>query len=168
MGLIYLIRHGRPAVSGVLLGASDVPLAGDAIAVSPIVVDRVLTSPLVRARRTAELLFPGMALTVVPEFAERGLGEWEGRRWDEVERVWPELARQAGEDWFAVTPPGGEDWAGFTARVAAGWARVPRSGSTAIVAHAGVNAVLRQLVDGRDPVSFTQNYLEAIPLAISD
>ena len=155
MGLIHLIRHGRPA-------------AMEETAPSLLRVDRVLASPLARARRTAELLFPGFAIEFVPELAERGMGEWERKRWAEVEAGCPELAARASLDWFGTTPPGGEAWPDFAARVERGWHRVPRDGTTAIVAHVGVNAVLAHLATGRELVSFQQDYLEVISLALFD
>lgn len=166
--MIHLIRHGRPALTGVLLGSGDVALASEELAPSMLAVDRVLASPLARARRTAELLFPGFAIAFVPELAERGLGEWEQKRWDDVEAGWPELAARASLDWFGTTPPGGEPWPDFAARVERGWLRVPRDGTTAIVAHAGVNSVLAHLAAGHDIASFQQDYLEVISFAISD
>ena len=92
MPLIYLIRHARPAVTGVLLGSTDVPLAADALAASQLQVNRVFSSPLSRALRTAELMFPRHELTVLPELAERGLGEWEMLPWAALEAGWPALA----------------------------------------------------------------------------
>jgi broad specificity phosphatase PhoE len=168
VGLIHLIRHGRPIVTGVLLGSSDVGLLNEELAPSTLVVDRVFTSPLQRARRTAELLFPGIELVVVQELAERGMGEWEQKRWDEVKEGWPELAARASLDWFGTTAPGGEPWADFVARVQRGWLGVPRGGTTAIVAHVGVNAVLAYLAVGRDSIGFQQDYLEVISLAVPD
>ncbi|MFN0102913.1 MAG: histidine phosphatase family protein [Bryobacteraceae bacterium] len=168
MRLIHLIRHARPAVTGVLLGGSDIPLASEELTASTLVVDRVLASPLARAWRTAELLFPGTEITAVPEFAERGLGQWERKRWDEVEAEWPELAGRASVDWFGTTPPGGEPWSDFVARVERGWRGVPPAGAIAIVAHVGVNSVLAHLADGRELASFQQDYLEVISIALSD
>lgn len=168
MGVIHLIRHGRPAISGVLLGSSDIPLAGDVVPPLALPVDSVISSPLRRAIRSAELLFPAMPIVVLPEFAERGLGEWETKSWDEVEAGWPELAAKASVDWFGTTPPGAEPWPDFISRVERGWRSVPKAGSTAIVAHAGVNAVLANLAGARDLMSFRQDYLEVISIAISD
>ena len=153
---------------GVLLGSGDVALASEELAPSVLAVDRVLASPLARARRTAELLFPGFAIEFVPELAERGMGEWERKRWAEVEAEWPELAARASLDWFGTTPPGGEPWNDFIARVECAWRAIPRFGATAIVAHVGVNAVLAHLATGRELVSFQQDYLEVISLALSD
>jgi alpha-ribazole phosphatase len=145
-----------------------VALASEELPPSCLAVDHVVASPLRRAQRTAELLFPGFELSIVPEFVERGLGEWEQKYWAEVEAGWPELAAQASTDWFATTPPGGERWAHFAARVESGWRKMPREGTTAVVAHIGVNAVLAHLATGRDQVSFQQDFLEVVSFVLSD
>jgi alpha-ribazole phosphatase len=168
VGLIHLIRHGRPEVTNVLLGSSDVPLASEELPPSELGVDYVVASPLRRARRTAELLFPGFEISIFPEFVERDLGKWEQKHWSEVEAGWPDLAAQANTDWFATTPPGGERWPDFAARVESRWRKLPRERTTAIVAHIGVNAVLANLATGRDLVSFQQDFLEVVSFVLSD
>jgi len=165
---MYLIRHGRPARTGVLLGSTDTPLAGEPISPSNLEVNFVFSSPLQRARRTAELLFPDRDIAVLPELAERGLGDWEGKRWEEIEAAWPDAAARASADWFGEKPPGGESWEEFTARVNRAWIRIRASSVCAVVAHAGVNAVLRHFATGADFVSFRQDYCEVISIAIPD
>jgi broad specificity phosphatase PhoE len=168
MRVIHLIRHARPAVSGVMLGRTDVPLADEAVAAFPGEVDYVFASPLRRAMRTAELMFPGREIAMVPEFAERGLGEWETLPWPEIGRRWPDAAARAEENWFVVTPPGGEPWVDFLARVERGWRQLPGSGTIAVVAHAGVNAVCRSLSTGEDMIGLQQDYCEVISLDLPD
>lgn len=165
MPLIHLIRHAKPAITGVLLGTSDVPLAETAISPSSLKVERVISSPLLRARRTAELLFPNQPMQVIGALAERHLGDWELRSWRDIESRWPELA---ATEWFEVVPPNGESWPAFESRVRSAWEAIPRVGDTAIVAHAGVNALLHHFVTGAPVASFQQQYLEIITLAIPD
>ncbi|MBI2685253.1 MAG: histidine phosphatase family protein [Acidobacteria bacterium] len=161
--MIHLIRHARPSVTGVLLGWADVPLAD--VDVSPFTIDvqYVITSPLLRARRTAELIFPGRQVDIVPALMERGLGDWENLRWSEVEAKWPDLA---AKDWFSVTPPNGESWGIFEDRVRTAWLSMPKCGNVAVVAHAGVNALLHHFITRSDVATFHQDYLETISLAI--
>ena len=71
--MVHLIRHGRTTSTGVFVGSTDVELVSQKLDVSDLRVSRILTSPLRRARRTAELLFPGRELELVPEWAERDL-----------------------------------------------------------------------------------------------
>ena len=168
MAVIYLIRHARPVHAGVMLGQLDSPLAAEDVRESTLHVDRVWTSPLQRASRTAALLFPSHQPVIVPELAERRLGDWDGLSWAEVKASRPEEAARAMEDWFAFTPRGGEPWQEFVARVREAWSTIPREGATAIVAHAGVNAVLYQLATGKDLSSFQQDYGEVTEIVLSD
>ena len=166
--MIYLIRHAKPTLAGVLLGSTDSPLAAAHITESALQVEAVLSSPLLRANKTAELLFPHHPIHVIPELAERCMGHWEARRWAEVEDEWPELAAKAAADWFGTTPPGGEPWHTFKMRVTNAWNKIPKSVATAIVAHVGVNAVLWHLSTGGDIAHFKQEYEEVIPIALPD
>jgi broad specificity phosphatase PhoE len=47
--------------------------------------DRVVTSPLFRARETAEIVAAGTPLTADPRLREMDYGRWEGRTYDEIE-----------------------------------------------------------------------------------
>lgn len=155
-------------MAGVFLGRTDLPLADQTLAPSQLEVDRVFASPLLRARQTAELLFPHREITILAGLAERDFGDWEGKRWDEIEAGWPEQTGLAKADWFGTTPPGGEPWSVFFERVQGVWERLPAAGAAAIVAHAGVNAVLWHLASGANFAAFQQDYGEVISLALSD
>ncbi len=164
-GLIHLIRHAEPTLTGVMLGRLDPPLASDDH--RPIALDAasVFCSPLTRARRTAELYFPGREILCLPGLAEISLGEWDGLAWSQIEAGWPQLAREKLRDWFNVTPPGGERWSDFEARVAGAWQRIRESRlPCAIVAHSGVNSVLARLAAGREISG--QQYGEVLTLEI--
>ena len=151
--VIYLIRHLNPAA---LQGARLAPE-----------VVTVFSSPLLRARRTAEIFFPDREIEFLPELTEVSLGEWEGLAWQEIEARWPELAREKLRDWRGVNAPGAEAWVDFEARVATAWQQILAAPSPcAVVAHAGVNSVLSQLATGRDALQFSQQYGEVIPLEI--
>ncbi len=168
MPMIYLIRHARPTLAGVLLGSTDSPLAsGIHIPASVLKVDIVISSPLSRALKTAELMFPNQPITIIPELAERCLGHWETKRWAEVEEEWPELAAKAIADWFGTTPPGGEPWHTFKTRVTNAWRSLPKTSPTAVVAHVGVNAVLWHLATGGDLTQFHQEYEEVISIDLT-
>lgn len=150
-------------MSGVLLGSTDVDLRDQPIRAAEFHVATVFTSPLRRAARTAEYLFPNHRAIVLDGLAERGLGVWEGLTWQEVESSWPELASRALVDWFGTTPPSGERWSHVVDRVAA-VLRVIRKAAmpVAVVAHAGVNALLAEMIAGRKPVELRQAYLEVL------
>ncbi len=72
---------------------------------------RIVSSPLLRARQTADLIAArtGLEVEVDDLFAECSFGEWDGHTFADVRDRWPqELA-----DWLASTsvpPPGGESF----------------------------------------------------------
>ncbi|MCC9205727.1 histidine phosphatase family protein [Arthrobacter sp. zg-Y769] len=85
---LWLLRHGETEWSreGNYTGLTDIPLTAEGEAqargarekIGPVKFDRVLTSPLVRARRTAELVgYPDAE--VVPHAHEWDYGDNEGR-----------------------------------------------------------------------------------------
>lgn len=117
---LYLIRHGQTAFSreNRFCGTSDPALTdvGQAMAESfarayaPVTWDAIYTSPMVRARQTADAL---VRLTGVPAVLEDGLkeiayGEWEGLGVDEVKARWPEAYDYWAEDVASRGAPGGE------------------------------------------------------------
>jgi probable phosphoglycerate mutase len=171
MSTLYLIRHARPAVAGVLLGRSDPPLSAegrdDALALGGLKVERIYSSPLQRATETAALLRSPFEVTVLDDLAEISLGEWDGKSWEEVQRADPTLASRKCEDWFGVTPPGGEEWMVFADRVGRAL-DIVRSGAmpAAIVAHLAVNSVIAATIRGCAPIQFHQGYCEVIELDV--
>jgi broad specificity phosphatase PhoE len=140
--MIVVVRHGRTAhnASGRLLGRLDPPLDAtgerQAVALADAVgpVDRVVSSPLLRTRQTAEAL--GLPVEVDERWIELDYGSLDGTPLAEVPSdVWQRWRRDAD---FA--PPGGESLAGLGARVRgalddlAGDAG-PGSGTTVVVTH---------------------------------
>lgn len=162
MPALYLVRHGEPALRGVMLGRTDPPLseAGRAqMSAVYVAAEVVFTSPLRRAVESAELLARGAEIVVLPDLAEIGLGEWDGKSWDEIEAMDADLARRKLERWTEVTPPGGEPWAEFATRVRGALDVVICRGATAaIVGHIAVNACIASIVAGVDPLAFRQEY----------
>src|SRR5687768_8075827 len=124
MGVIHLIRHAAPSVRGVFLGSNDVPLASESLSPSTLNPASIFSSPLKRARRTAELLFPSRKITIVPELAECNFGDWEGKSWEEIQSRWPELASRKVDDWRGCMPPNDEPWPDFFGRVWNAWDRI--------------------------------------------
>lgn len=166
--MIYLIRHAEPSIAGVLLGRLDPPLRS-VPPPSELAVSSVFTSPLRRARDTAASLFPLIQATVLEELVEISLGEWDGLAWAQVEQRDPALSARKVEDWFSVTPPGGENYETILRRAAASLTVVRQSAQpVAIVAHAGINAVLWQLLTGSAAAAYQQDYLEVKTYAYPD
>ena len=105
---LYLVRHGATANNRAkpprLQGRrTDPPLSdeglaqarqtGKFLADSPL--DAVYSSPLLRARQTAEAIAEphGLAVEVVEDLIEVDVGVWEGRDWDEIQGADPEAYR---------------------------------------------------------------------------
>lgn len=117
--MLILVRHGRtPAnASGLLQGRLDQELdeigVRQAQAVAKMIgpVDEVVSSPLKRARATAEAF--GLPVTIDERWIELAYGEFEGKPYDGVSSaVW--------NQWFndpAYAPPGGESLVALDKRV---------------------------------------------------
>ncbi|HEY6762506.1 MAG TPA: histidine phosphatase family protein [Baekduia sp.] len=147
---ILLARHGQTAdnAGGRILGRRDPPLtplgeeqaARLADAVRDAGVRAVWASPLLRARRTAEVAGAALGLepVVLPDLVESSRGRWEGRTVAAIARESPELfaAFVAGDPAFAF--PGGESLHEQVARTARALGVVAAGPLPAlVVAHAG-------------------------------
>ena len=99
---LILWRHGQTDynLQGRIQGRVDIPLNGtgreqarraaDSIAV--LKPTRIVSSPLVRARATAETLASliGQSVEVDSALAEKSFGDWEGLKADDIKAQWPE------------------------------------------------------------------------------
>lgn len=148
MPQLFLVRHSEPEMTGVLLGQCDPPLSEVGRAHAPTILESVplavvYTSPMRRARETAELIARGAPIVVVADLREITYGIWDGLTWAEIEAADPEFAANKLRDWRKFTPCSGEPWDQFVARVKRAFEPLqagPRP--AAIVAHAGVNEIL--------------------------
>ncbi|MFX0537120.1 histidine phosphatase family protein [Ornithinimicrobium sp. Y1847] len=80
----------------------------------------VVSSPYVRARRTAEIAMDGLDLPLVIDerLRERDLGAFDGLTWIGIEQDYPEESkRRERMGKFYYRPPGGESWADVVQRV---------------------------------------------------
>ena len=137
------IRHAPTGISDRYIGRTDVPaVLPEPEALGPLwdalgQVDRVIASPLIRARQTAGALFPELRAEVENDLLEQDFGDWENRPYTEA--AMPENLDATALATF--TPPGGESFAGVCGRVGPCIERLAaaHSGeSVAVVAHAGV------------------------------
>lgn len=114
---VFLIRHPRPLIEeGVCYGRLDVdaedPQASAARLRTLLPAGlAVIASPLRRARRLAEALHPQARLDA--RLMEIGFGDWEGRRWAEIDRA---LLDAWAADVLHFVPPGGESAAMLQSR----------------------------------------------------
>jgi broad specificity phosphatase PhoE len=110
--VLILVRHGESTgnAAGLLLGRLDAPLTdrgrSQAAAIGPVLgpVTRVVSSPLTRARATAEALGTGLPVEVDDRWIEVDYGEFDGQSLGAVPaEVW--TSWRADPDF---RPPGGE------------------------------------------------------------
>lgn len=110
--ILYLARHGETAwsLSGQHTGLTDLPLtaSGERNAASlgvhlrGVAVQRVLTSPLERARRTCELAGFGGVAQIDPDLVEWNYGDYEGLKSADIR------AQRPAWQLFRDGCPGGE------------------------------------------------------------
>ena len=138
--IIYLIRHAEPDVPLSRQGRRQAEQLRDAF--SDIALEAAFTSPLLRARETAQVLGRGvLPVEVVPALRELDGGVWDGLPFSEIYARWPEHFHGSCR---SEPPPGGEsDQAGWARGLDAlcGIAgRIDRC--AAVVAHSGLNRLL--------------------------
>ena len=165
---LVLLRHPAPAIDvGVCYGKTDVPLAGDAAQAAQAVAQRLaalgtpapahlVTSPLQRCAQVADRLAQRFACECTSDarLQEIDFGDWEGRRWDAIDRV-------ALDAWAAdlrrARLHGGESVEQFEARVGrwlddwlANWlaCRTMPASTVHVVTHAGVIRMIASLALG--------------------
>jgi probable phosphoglycerate mutase len=123
-----LLRHGETSLSAEkrFAGVGEIPLTETGVLQAKAVakalagrsIDAIVSSPLGRARRTAQEVADVLDLPVRTEdgFRETDFGDWEGYTFAEVRERWPaEL-----DAWLAdpsVAPPHGESFADVARRV---------------------------------------------------
>lgn len=156
MRRLLLARHGQSLSNAVrrFQGTRDVPLSplgeqqaaalGAALARRAGRLAAVYTSPLVRARRTAEIAAGGLGapLVAVDDLRELCLGDWEDRTVDEVRALPGDPYAQWVRDPLGCPPPGGEPLAAVQARVVQAIAAIhaahPDGEDVLVVCHGGV------------------------------
>ena len=145
---VYLVRHGETAwsISGQHTGRTDIPLTEqgerDAQALRSRLKGmrfaKVLTSPLQRARRTAELAGFGESAQADPDLMEWDYGAYEGRRTTDIR------AERPGWRLFEDGCPGGETLAEVSARAdrVMGRIRALEQRDVLVFAHAHILRIL--------------------------
>ena len=118
----------------------------------------LFVSPMIRARETAEILFPGVRQTVIEELKEIDFGIFNGKSHAELDG---DPVYQAWIDSQCMTPiPEGEDWESFDKRTMQGFRKALQQAALCakedggcdevyIVAHGGtVMSVMSSLIGG--------------------
>ena len=152
---IYLIRHAHPAlppgVEKMCLGRkNDLPLSGKGHAqaqalaqrLASVPLEAVYTSPLQRARQTAQAIAgDARPLHVLEDLIELDGGEWDGLTFEQLHERYPHAFGPGAK---GACPPGGESDEDGLARMLAALEYIAgrTESCAAIVAHSGVNRLL--------------------------
>ena len=149
---VVLIRHASTSWTGQrYCGRSDPPLDASgraaarslAAALAPTLAPDVLivTSPARRARQTAAAIAAATGIVDIEldeQWHEADVGIAEGRTFDELAELEPDLAHALASGATAVDWPGGETAAELEARITSAWmALVARARPAVVVSHAG-------------------------------
>jgi broad specificity phosphatase PhoE len=161
--VVYYVRHGLTDwnIQQRLQGRLDVPLnlegCTQAVRCGEILRDLLVrsgrrpadldyvSSPLVRARKTMELMRSTLGLEpaaygVDPRLAELAFGEWEGLTYSDVlARDCDFIARRESDKW-GFLPPGGESYAQLAVRIGEWYRAVARD--VVVAAHGGTARAL--------------------------
>lgn len=153
MTIVCLVRHGETDwnAQGKIQGKTDIPLNGAGVQqaaqcgayLSASDWDLIITSPLKRARRTAEVINETLALPLIEmeEFAEKHFGDAEGLTYEERALTFPDRCY-----------PNQEDNKLFAERLATGLKIINdryKEQRVLLISHGGViNAILGELSDG--------------------
>jgi len=147
--LLYLVRHGETplTIEDRYTGSNDPPLLPESIEKARDLarylrdrrIERVYTSPLERARRTAlvlaESLHPSPPVEVDPRLREIHYGKWEGYTRKEILDQDPHAFDLWDRDPFSTAPPEGEPVRSVVERIRAFWEETfLRSGDAILIA----------------------------------
>lgn len=171
---IMLMRHAQTQLNAGkrLIGRCDVELSEEGNALCHQIgaelkrygIDRVFSSGLKRATRTAHILcsYINKEVNIVEALGEIALGEWDGRFVDDIKHEYPEAYADRGRDIVCFRPPGGENLIDLSARVLPAFKDILKhKGNILIVAHTSVNRVILADVTGaplRSVMDIPQHY----------
>lgn len=151
---LHLLRHGKPARPGLLMGArTDGAPTPEGIAAciaqaADLGIERIVASDLRRCRLAGDAIGAHLALApaIDPRWRELDFGDWDGMAADQVD------ADALGRFWNdpdLCPPPGGEGWSALVARVSTAIADLaPRP--TLVVTHGGTIRAALHLLCGFD------------------
>ena len=163
---VLLLRHGETDASarGRCYGKLEVPLSERGRAQIELAArllhslrpEVIVSSPRMRAVESAQIVASVCKLPVEtePDFAELDFGDFEGLRYQDIERDQPEFYARWMASPTAVTFPNGESYAAMTERVTAAYGRRVQSAVSkklVLVAHGGVNRIILAHVLGIVP-----------------
>lgn len=168
MAELLLVRHAATDWTGLRYCGSSDPLLSPAGLASARRLARQLatsvrpgtlfvSSPLRRARQTAEALLegvPGATLRFDDRWSETDFGVAEGLTYDELAQIAPDIATRLAAGIFGIDWPGGEPAEALAARVDAALRDVVnRQTRTVVVSHGGPLRIAIAIATARDPAN---------------
>ncbi|MBM3700022.1 MAG: histidine phosphatase family protein [Actinobacteria bacterium] len=122
--IIYLIRHGQTEYNdkSIFRGQLDIPLNSYGIsqaesigrALKAISFDAIYASPLIRAKKTAEIInkyqTKKLSINVENNFTDLNYGSWQAKSHDEVKNNYSKLYHEWEISPYNIKIPGGESF----------------------------------------------------------
>lgn len=157
MTTFWLIRHPQPEseAEGRCYGSLDWRLSEQGMLQARAIARKlqsetlaaIYTSPRLRCRQAAEILGTGRTCPVetIEAMRELDFGEFEGRRYEDIEQSHPEIYRDWMENPTEVQFPGGECFRAMQVRVLAAAADLRtrhRGDSIALITHGGAVRII--------------------------
>jgi broad specificity phosphatase PhoE len=157
---LYLARHGQTRLNKEMRfqGSTDLPLNEEGLAQAhalaerlPADITRIIASPLLRARQTAECVATARKLPVMlmEEFRERDYGVFEGLNRADIEAQYAEIWQRKIVQQWDDAPPRGETMRQVRTRVEHGLARLCETHgeeTVLLVAHGFIARMLHMLL----------------------
>ena len=155
------VRHGLTEwnLQGRFQGRTDIALNDEGVSqaksaarrLQSVALDCVVSSPLIRAVTTAEIIAKssGIPLTIEPALAECDFGSFEGRSIGEVMAEHGVTTKQA---LAGILPPDAEDWTSVTRRslrCVSGYLNRDSASSILFVSHDAVMQSIAEMLCGR-------------------
>ncbi len=166
MGTLYLIRHAQSTANSGRIMASRLPFpltaAGKADAdliasqlAELTTIHKIISSPLIRARQTAESFARVYGLTCGEDerLSEQDLGKYSGMTYDQVKEE-PLYETVTSARWSWVPEGGGESYEMIARRVSSFFASLNPAdeGNTLIVTHAVTFRLIRAVLEDTLPL----------------
>ena len=178
---VYLVRHGATVLSAEdsFAGETDVRLSEEGrdqarrlaarLADEPIAA--FYASPMIRTMETARLVAEPHGLEVRPRDGLREIshGHWEGKKREDVEKLFPEEYARWEADPFSFSPPGGESGLSVTARALPALIAIVegnRERQALLVSHKATIRLLISTLLGFDPRAY-RDRLDQSPASLN-
>lgn len=170
---IFITRHGETEwnTKGILQGHLDSPLTRNGIEgayklskrLKDYEFDYIITSPLYRAYKTAEIISEPNNTTIVKDdsLKEINCGEFQGYNFKDIWLKFPELKRQMDSDPVNFIYPNGESLSQFYKRVVLGFTDILNkyeNSKILIVGHGGtIKCLMASMFEHTKPKIFFEN-----------